>query len=207
MNPVEDCYNVLLKGKKLLLQQTSGEVGKGMEKRELEACIDEYGKDIYSFCRHLAYDRQEAEDLYQDTFLKAVELEGKIDMESNPKSWLLSVALRLWKNRRRKYAWRRRITDICPIVEEKDLETQLSCEEQEASPEERMLGMEERLAVASAVGRLPERLRTAVLLYYMEEQSVKQTARIMGIPPGTVLSRLYKARKILKKELESDLYG
>ena len=48
-----------------------------MEKRELEACINEYGKDIYSFCRHLACHRQEAEDLYQDTFLKAVELEGK----------------------------------------------------------------------------------------------------------------------------------
>lgn len=191
----------------MLLQQTSGEVGKGMEKRELEACIDEYGKDIYSFCRHLACDRQEAEDLYQDTFLKAVELEGKIDFKNNPKSWLLSVALRLWKNKKRKYAWRRRIADICPIIEEKDLETRLPCKEQEASPEERMLGMEERLAVASAVGRLPERLKTAVLLYYMEGQSVKQIADIVGTPAGTVLSRLHKARKILKKELESEFYG
>lgn len=190
----------------MLLQQTSGEVGKGMEKRELEACIDEYGKDIYSFCRHLACDRQEAEDLYQDTFLKAVELEGKIDFKNNPKSWLLSVALRLWKNRKRKYAWRRRIADICPMIEEKDLETYLFQGEQEASPEERMLGMEERLAVASAVGRLPERLRTVVLLYYMEEQSTKQIADIMGIPAGTVLSRLHKARKMLKKELESEFY-
>ena len=177
-----------------------------MEKRDLEACINEYGKDIYSFCRHLACHRQEAEDLYQDTFLKAVELEGKIDFEGNPKSWLLSVALRLWKNRKRKYAWRRRIADICPIIEDKDLENAASLE-QEPSCEERILGMEERLAVASAVGRLPERLKAVVLLYYMEEQSTKQISEIMGIPVGTVLSRLHKARKILKRELESELYG
>ncbi len=178
-----------------------------MEKRELEACINEYGKDIYSFCRHLACDRQEAEDLYQDTFLKAVELEWKIDFQSNPKSWLLSVALRLWKNRKRKYAWRRRIADLCPLMEEKDLESQLSGKEQAASCEEKMLAMEERLAVTSAVARLPERLRTVVLLYYMEELPAKEIARIIGIPPGTVLSRLHKARKILKNELESDFYG
>lgn len=189
------------------LQQTSKEVGKGMEKRELEACINEYGKDVYSFCMYLAYDRQEAEDLYQDTFLKAVELEGKIDLENNPKSWLLSVALRLWKNRRRKYAWRRRIAALCPMTEERDLEKTAAYGEREESPEERVLGMEERLAVASAVGRLPERLRETVLLYYMEEQPVKQIAEIMGIPAGTVLSRLYKARKILRKELESGFYG
>lgn len=178
-----------------------------MEKRELEACINEYGRDIYSFCRHLAYDRQEAEDLYQDTFLKAVELEEKIDFENNPKSWLLSVALRLWRNRKRKYAWRKRIADVCPMIEEKDLETPVLCMEQEASPEERILGIEERRAVSSAVGRLPERLKTVVLLYYMEERSTKQISDIMGIPVGTVLSRLHKARKILKKELESDFYG
>ena len=67
--------------------------------------------------------------------------------------------------------------------------------------------MEERLAVASAVGRLPERLKAVVMLYYMEEQSTKQISEIMGIPGGTVLSRLHKARKILKRELESELYG
>lgn len=195
-----------LKGKKLPLQQTSREVGKGMERQELEACINEYGKDVYSFCRHLARDLQEAEDLYQDTFLKAVELEGEIDFDNNPKSWLLSVALRLWRNRKRKYAWRRRIAQVSPMTEEQGVETFISSE-QEETPEERILGMEERKAVALAVERLPERLKAAVLLYYMEEQSTKEISRIMGIPVGTVLSRLHKARKILKKELESEVYG
>lgn len=178
-----------------------------MDKRELEACINEYGKDIYSFCRHLACSPQEAEDLYQDTFLKALELEERIDFDNNPKSWLLSVALRIWKNRKRKYAWRKRIADMQPMIEEKDIGEGDIPGTSELSPEERILGQEERRAVRQAVDRLPQRLRTVVLLYYMEEQSTEAIARIMQIPAGTVLSRLYKARKILKKELESDLYG
>ena len=49
----------------------------------MEACINEYGRALYSFCSYLACNRQEAEDLYQDTFLKALELGGQIDGEQN----------------------------------------------------------------------------------------------------------------------------
>ena len=174
-----------------------------MEKRELEACINEYGNDIYSFCRHLACNRQEADDLYQDTFLKAIELEGKLDPDNNPKSYLLSIALRIWKNRKRKYAWRNRIAAMQPMLEEKDMDWDTGfCGGTQITPEKLLLDREEQLAVRLAVDKLPDRLRTAVLLYYMEELPVKQVAAVMNIPSGTVLSRLYQARKILKKELE-----
>lgn len=170
----------------------------------METCIDEYGRALYSFCSYLACNRQEAEDLYQDTFLKALELGGLIDREQNPKSYLLSIALRIWKNRKRKYAWRKRIADIRPIEEEKDGNF---TESEDGRPEESLLAKEEREAVQNAVRRLPERLKTAVLLYYMEELPVKEIARVMRIPAGTVLSRLHQARKSLKKELESVLDG
>ena len=52
------------------------------------------------------------------------------------------------------------------------------------------------------MSKLTERYRIPVLLYYMEEMSVSQIAEIMGIPPGTVKSRLHKARKQLESELE-----
>ncbi len=80
-----------------------------MDVRQLEQCIQEYGKDIYAFCSQLTRNRQEAEELYQDTFLKAMELVKQIDSKKNPKSYLASIALRIWKNQRRKYAWRSRI--------------------------------------------------------------------------------------------------
>ena len=55
---------------------------------ELEQCIAEYGADIYSFCCCLTGSRQEADDLYQETFLRAVEKQKVLDAEENPKSYL-----------------------------------------------------------------------------------------------------------------------
>ena len=80
-----------------------------------------------------------------------------------------------------------------------------STESEDGRPEETFLAKEEREAVQNAVRRLPERLKTAVLLYYMEELPVKEVAGVMRIPAGTVLSRLHQARKLLRKELESVL--
>ena len=175
-----------------------------MENQELEACIHEYGKAVYSFCRQLAGSRQEADDLYQDTFLKAMELSGKIEYDRNPKSYLLSIALRIWKNRRRKFAWRKRIADTRSLAEGLDAEADVSTE---PSPEEQAIGKEEQAAVRRAVNRLPERLKLVVLLFYMEELQIKQIAAILEIPEGTVLSRLHQARKIVRKELESVING
>lgn len=170
-----------------------------MTKQELEMCIYEYGKDIYSFCKHLTCNLQEADDLYQDTFLTAVELKDKIDYADNVKSYLLSIALRIWKNRKRKFAWRKRIADVRPMSVEKDTRI---CESTKLPPEEQILDKEKKEAVRQAVNKLPKRLHVIVLLFYMEELPVAQIASILKIPAGTVKSRLHQARKLLRKELE-----
>lgn len=170
-----------------------------MTKQELEMCIQEYGKEIYSFCKYLTCNLQEAEDLYQDTFLKAVELKEKINYADNVKSYLLSVALRIWKNQKRKFAWRKRIADVRHMVEERDAKV---CEPTQLLPDEQVLDEEKREAVMQAVNQLPKRLCIVILLFYMEEQSVAQIASILKIPAGTVKTRLHQARKLLKKEWE-----
>ena len=81
-------------------------VVKHMTVFELEQCIEMYGKEIYSFCLHLTGVREWADELYQDTFLTAMEHITQLhnDAGANPKSYLLSVSIRLWKNKRRKAA-------------------------------------------------------------------------------------------------------
>ena len=140
--------------------------------------------------------------MYQDVFLKLVEQQEKVDWQGNPKSYLLSVAVRLWKNRRRKAAWRNRIAAIIPFIEERDAEEMC---EIEVSPEEKWLINEEKQVVQSAVDKLPEKLKVCVLLFYMEELSVAQIAKVLRLPEGTVKSRLFQARKLLEKELENVL--
>lgn len=173
-----------------------------MTKQELANCIDRYGRDIYSFCRHLTGNVQEADELYQDTWLKIVELSVNIDAAGNIKSYCLSVALHIWKNKKRKFAWRKRIAGTQDYLDE---EGQEYLQDNRPTSEERMLARERDKLVYQAVDQLPERLKTAILLYYMEELGITQIAEVTKVPVGTVKSRLYQARKLLEKKLEGVL--
>ncbi len=168
-----------------------------MNVTELEECINEYGKDIYAFCRQLVYNQQDADELYQDTFLKAMELLGHIESEKNPKSYLLSISIRLWKNRKRKFAWRSRIVQMESLSkDENEVEAK-----SDWSMEEEILRREQQEEIRKAVGRLAEKYRLPICLYYMEELSVADIAKVLKLPQGTVKSRLYQARKLLKSQL------
>ena len=164
--------------------------------QELEQCIALYGKDIYSFCRHLTKDKEYADELYQDTFLEAIKKIKDIRYQDNPKSYLLSIALRLWKNRVRKMAWRNR---IAPQVSGEALTETLKVEEDSL---DRLIWDEEKQMLWKAIDNLPDSMRIPVLLYYMEDVSVSQIGNLLSLPQGTIKSRLYHARKQLEKELE-----
>lgn len=163
--------------------------------KELESCIEVYGKDIYTFCLHLARDQELANDLYQDTFLTAVEVLDRIDSKENWKSYLLSISIRIWKNTKRKWAWRNRIAPTMKL--EDDSNVNFAYEEQD-----NVLEHEKSELLRSAIEHLPEKYKLVILLYYMEELPQEEIAKILHIPTGTVKSRLYTARQLLKSELE-----
>ena len=93
-----------------------------MDAREIERCIDEFGTDIYRFCLKLCMDQTDAEDLYQQTFLKALETTWTLDWEQNPRALFFSLAHNLWRSDRRKMARRNRIAP-CGHLDEKVQET------------------------------------------------------------------------------------
>ena len=168
---------------------------------ELEQCIDQYGKDIYSFCRYATGSIQEGEELYQDTFLKAVELMEKVDVNQNPRSFLLSIAIKLWKNKRRKYAWRQRIAGM-ESLEEKDEYQNIPSNLDDSLPEERLLQKEQNALVHLCLQELSQKYQILLYLYYTSELSTKEIAACLKLPEGTVKSRLHKARILLKEKLE-----
>lgn len=172
-----------------------------MTMTELEQCIDLYGKDIFSFCRYATGSVQEGEELYQDTFVKAVELMEKVDMTQNPKSFLLSIAIRLWKNKRRKFAWRQRIVSM-ESLEEKEEYHNIPSNIDNTLPENNLLQREQKQMVHICIGKLPQKYQLILYLYYASELSVNEIAVLLKLPDGTVKSRLHKARKLLKEHLE-----
>lgn len=125
----------------------------------------------------------------------------KIDILKNPKSYLLTVSMGIYKNNRKKAARRARIAPVGELTEE------LACvlADQGRSPEEEFLHHELQEIIRRETRALPEHLRLPVYLYYTAGLSVEETAQTMHIPKGTVKSRLHKARVIIKKKLED--YG
>lgn len=168
-----------------------------MNKQLLEHYIEAYGTDIYSFCIRLTQNREQAEELYQDTFLAMCEKEDWKE-DGNVKSYLLGITIKLWQNRKRKFAWRKRIAAEIPVSKEQGLEA-FSADE---NLEQHMVSKEEQEAVWKAVYKLPEQLRIVILLYYMEDFKVAEIAEKLSLSISNVKSKLMRARRYLKQELE-----
>lgn len=172
-----------------------------MNQKELEAYIDAYGKDLYSFCCSVAYNRQEADDLYQDTFLKLYDMGEDLVIKKNPKGFLMAVSVNLYRNQKRKFAIRQRITGM-----EISMEDAADIPAKEQMIEEKVLMHEQCQKVREIVKRLPDKYRIPILLFYMEELSLAEISRILNLPEGTVKSRIHRAKKILKQKLEEGFY-
>lgn len=172
-----------------------------MQAKEIEKCIDEFGTDIYRFCLKLCADKTEAEDLYQQTFLKALEAEWKLDWEQNPKALFFSLAHNLWKSDRRKQARRNGLAPCSNL----DIETEAVLHSEE-SIEEGFLQKELISEVNRILETLPEKIRIPLTLFYVSDCSIAQISAVIKKPPGTVKSRLFKGRNLIKKRLEEAGY-
>lgn len=172
-----------------------------MKAEEVERLCENYGADVYRFCIRMTGSRTDAEDLYQQTFLKLCEIKQKIDWENNPRSFLLGVAALTAKSSRRRFARRQRLAPQIQLFEEPGYKTAVPGVEQQSFERER------QEAVRQAVSALPQKLKAPVVLYYALELSVEEIARTLNIPAGTVKSRLYKARNQLREQMEEWRYA
>lgn len=173
-----------------------------MNLTEFNRLIDLYGKDIYSFCLNLTRQKADADDLYQETFLKAMECFKKIDKEKNPKAYLTALAVGIFRNNRKKYAIRERIVPTEPFYEE----TVETVKATEASPEEQFISKELKEEIKKTADRLPDKFRIPLYMYYTSQMTVEEIAAALHIPKGTVKSRLHKARNLMKQGLEGSHY-
>ena len=167
-----------------------------MELAGLEQLAEQYGGVLYAFCNQLTGSRQEGEELYQETFLKAAELCHKINKSQNPRAFLIRIAAGIWRNSLRKEAGRRK---ILPFSSLSDGEEAVSPEQ---PPETALLQREESELLSLCAKRLKPKLRLPLYMYYTAELSLSEIASILHVPVGTVKSRLWRAKQELKHDLE-----
>ncbi|MDE6624751.1 MAG: RNA polymerase sigma factor [Lachnospiraceae bacterium] len=164
-----------------------------------EELIEKHGKDIYSFCVYLTRNKNDAEDLYQQTFLTAME-KDEMDKVRNLKSYFIAIAVNLWNNQKRKFLWRKKKADI--VYFQDDYLDQLADHAQ--TVEEQVLRQEEIETVRRCVVELPDKMRIVIILYYKENMTVDEIAAVLKIPSGTVKSRMHQAKNKIKERLMND---
>jgi RNA polymerase sigma-70 factor, ECF subfamily len=163
----------------------------------------EYMPSLYSAALRMTRNAADAEDLVQETYLRAYRGFGSFEQGTNLKAWLYRILTNTFINRYRA-AQRRPDETNLDEVEDFYLYRRLGgLEEARASrsAEDELLDFFTETEVKEALESLPEQFRLAVLLADVEEFSYKEIAEILDIPIGTVMSRLHRGRRALQKLL------
>ncbi len=173
----------------------------GGDQRAFELLVAKYQRRIFRLVSRFVGDPAAAEDIAQETFLRAYRALGSFRGDSQFYTWLYRIAVNTAK---------RSALDVArgPILQE----SQKSCATEETfgpeellssveTPESLMASRQIADAVKAALEALPEELRTAIVLREIEGLSYEEIARLMTCPPGTVRSRIFRAREAIARQL------
>ena len=155
---------------------------------------------VYRVARHLAGSREEAEDLMQETYARAFRSWRSYQPGTNLRAWLLRILTNLNIDRGRRV---QRSPDMQPL-EEGDYFLYNKLEEAGDTDEERVDRRLSQDDAVAALSEVPHDFRDVLVLVDIGDFSYADAAQILDIPIGTVMSRLHRARRILKGELAEE---
>ena len=155
---------------------------------------------LYGAALRMTRDRHDAEDLLQETFLKAFRAYPRFEEGTNLRAWLFRILTNTYISTYRKRQRSPLETDL-DDVEDLYLYRRLSASGLNRSAEDAALERLTAPEVLAALDELPEQFRLAVLLSDVEQFSYKEIAEITDVPIGTVMSRIHRGRKALQKAL------
>lgn len=163
------------------------------QEERLIRMIEQYQSSLLAMCYAYLHERELAEDAVQETFLKAYQAMDSFRGECKEKTWLMTIAVNVCRSMRRS-AW---FTHVNRSI----------------TPDEMPLGTwdhydQEAADLAAAIQQLPDKLKEVILLYYYQELSMPEIAKIIGVSPTSVSKRIKKAHVKLQSVLGKEyLYG
>lgn len=158
--------------------------------------VARYEGALYNLCFKLTSSRHEAEDLYQQTWLKALQ-KSKTFSPKSFQNWLYTICLNVYRDAYRKNSRR---TRLAGEPEDALGETPTPS----GSAESEAMDSIVQAMLMKKIDGLPDKLKLPILLYYFEDLDYRQSARVLGTPVGTVKSRLNAAKKKLRLEMEKE---
>jgi RNA polymerase sigma-70 factor (ECF subfamily) len=151
---------------------------------------------LYNFARWLVHDSNEADDLVQETYLKALRSFASFQSDTNFRAWIFQILKNSFLSSRSKLE--RRVT-VAMDPDEDGRELAVDSE----TPETILMNRSDSKRMQCAIEDLPVHYRETLLLCEVEEMSYQEIAEVLSIPIGTVMSRLARARKAVRQSLLS----
>ncbi|HSN90789.1 MAG TPA: sigma-70 family RNA polymerase sigma factor [Anaeromyxobacteraceae bacterium] len=170
---------------------------------EFEALALRHLDALYAAGLRLTRNERDAEDLVQDTFLRAYRFFDKFEKGTNIKAWLFKILTNTFINRYRRSVKERNIVDGAEREAVKERVVSRDATEYAANPEQHFFDRLLSDDVVRAVDALPIDFRLVVILADLQEFSYKEIAEVLDVPVGTVMSRLFRGRRLLQKALAS----
>ena len=192
-------------------EQAPDTAGRGLaEKARSRVRFEEealsYADQIYQVARHLAGSKEEAEELMQETYARAFRSWRSYAPGTNMRAWLLRILTNINIDRGRRK--QRRPAERSLEEGDYSLYDRLDAAaggDDSSDDEERLLNRLSQSGIVDALTALPHDFRDVLVLVDLGEFSYQETAQILSVPIGTVMSRLHRARRLLKQSLASSL--
>ncbi len=188
-------------GVEVVGQQPAAKQEDASKRREFEALAKLRVREIYNAALRMTRNHDDAEDLAQEVLVRAFSAFHQFKRGTNFKAWLYRILVNTYINQYRRRvrapkmtSWEDILPEMEPLLEERP-------GSQEVQPEAALLSRIPDDEVQPALEALPEEFRIAVILSDVEDFSYKEIAEILSIPLGTVRSRIFRGRRLLRKSL------
>ena len=183
---------------------------KGNDLTAFDEIVERYQHKIYGYVKRLVGNETDAEDITQEVFLKALNSLHRFREESSLQTWLFRIATNLCRDahrrRQREKGWLSlwRQTDEQSETEEGSI---VDPPDDRFNPEKLLLREELGAILSEAMEQLPLAMREVLILHDVEQMPYEEIAQALGVPLGTVKSRLFHARARLRELLANYVYG
>ena len=172
--------------------------------RAYDELIKKYRGSVYNLVYRMIENRQEAEDIVQETFIKAFNALITFNEEFAFSTWLFKIATNNCIDTLRKRKLQTYSLDT--PVQTKDGEVSRDFADKRYSPEQSTISSESTLMILDAVEALPKKYQHVINMRHKEDRSYEEISDLLKIPIGTVKARIFRARELLKRKLKERGY-
>ncbi len=197
---VQRRHDTLAVGERKLVERA-----KSGDQLAFRAIMERHNRRLYRVARAVMKDDTEAEDVVQETYLRAFSNLSKFRGESSLTTWLTRIALNEAHGRKRKRRATVTLESVERVQETSAQIIQFPAMNTETDPERSAAQHEIQRLLERAMDALPEPFRVVFVMRDVEEMSIEETASHLGIRPQTVKTRLHRARRLLRQSLDGEL--